>query len=107
MKWVTMPANPREFWGIAVGTDRKGGTRRIEVFKTRQGFDFVGETLYRHHVPAARKLTAEQMRDEVAYAFGLSGVNLEFPHLGIYASAAQPKATTLTRRDPPRTRFGR
>jgi hypothetical protein len=100
-----MPANPREFWGIAVGADRKGGTRRIEVFKTRAGFDFIGETLYCHHVPAARKLTPEQMRDEVAYAFGLTGVNLEFPHLGIYASSAKAAPTELSRRDPKRPRF--
>jgi hypothetical protein len=102
-----MPANRREFWGAAVGFDRSANMRRIEVFKTREGFDFVSETLYRHHVPAARRITPEQMRDEVAYVFGLRDVNLEFPHLGIYASAVKAKGSSLSRRDPPRPRFGR
>jgi hypothetical protein len=96
-----MPVNRREFFGLAVGLDRSGGTRRIEVFKTREGLDFVSETLYCHHVPAARKLTPEQMREEVAYAFGLREVALEFPQFGIYASAAKPKGeSTLSRRKP-------
>lgn len=103
-----MPANRRDFFGFAVGLDRNGATRRIEVFKTREGLDFVSETLYRHHVPAARRLTPEQMRDEVAYAFGLREVALEFPQFGIYASAAKPKAApSLGRRGPSRPRFGR
>jgi hypothetical protein len=104
-----MPANRRDFFGMAVGLDRGGSTRRIEVFKTREGLDFVSETLYLHHVPAARKLTPEQMRDEVAYAFGLREVNLEFPQFGIYASAAKPReGSSLSRRDAsPRSRFTR
>jgi hypothetical protein len=102
-----MAANRREFFGAAVGRDRKGGARRIEVFKSRDGFDFVTDNVYRHHVPASRKLSPEEMREEIAYVFGLRDVNLEFPHLGIYASSATTKTSSLSRREPARSRFTR
>jgi hypothetical protein len=102
-----MPANRRNFWGAAVGRDRKGNKRRIEVFKSRDGFDFVTDNVYRHHIPASRKLSPEEMRDEIAHFFGLRDVDLEFPHLGIYASSAGAKPTSLSRREPQRSRFGR
>jgi hypothetical protein len=95
-----MPVNRRDFWGAAVGLDRKGDKRRIEVFKTRDGFDLVNDKLYRHHISHARKLSGEEMRDEIAHVFGLREVTLEFPHLGIYASASKPAGVALTRRKP-------
>jgi len=81
-------------WGIAVGLDRTGERRRITVYTTATGFDFVGETLYCHSVAATGKPDAERLCGQVAAAFGLADVKLEFPHLGIFASTPLPAPET-------------
>lgn len=95
-----MTSKRREMWGFAVGIDRGGERRRITVYKTGTGFDFVSETLYSHSVAASGKPSAEHLRGQVATIFGLSEVKFEFPHLGIFAStpAPQTKSTTLSSR---------
>jgi hypothetical protein len=77
----------RDMWGFAVGCDARGERRRITIYRTQDGFDFVSETLYCHPIVAPGKPSAEQLRGEVAKAFGLADVKFEFPHLGIFASA--------------------
>ena len=86
-----MTSKRRDMWGFAVGFDRKGERRRITVYKTAVGFDFVSETLYSHSIVAAGKPTAEYLRDQVAAIFGLGEVKFEFPHLGIFASTPTPQ----------------
>src|SRR2546426_11260490 len=99
-----MAAKRRDIWGFAVGTDRSGDGRRITVYQTDDGFDFVSETLYCHHV-AGRRLSADELRGEAASVFGLKDVKFEFPHLGIFLSspAPKPKGPGLSRR--PADRF--
>jgi len=54
-----MTSKRREMWGFAVGIDRAGERRRITVYKTADGFDFVSETLYSHSIAAPGKPSAE------------------------------------------------
>lgn len=95
-----MTSKRRDMWGFAVGFDRKGERRRIAVYKTADGYDFVSETLYSHSIIAAGKPSAEHLRGQVAAIFGLSDVKFEFPHLGIFAStpAPQVKNSALSKR---------
>lgn len=95
-----MTSKRRDMWGFAIGIDRKGDRRRITVYKTAAGFDFVSETLYSHSIVAAGKPSAEHLRGQVAVIFGLSDVKFEFPHLGIFASAPAPqiKSSVLSSR---------
>ena len=86
-----MTSKRRDMWGFAVGFDRNGDRRRITVYKTAGGYDFVSETLYSHSIVAAGKPSAEHLRGEVAAVFGLSEVKFEFPHLGIFASTPSPQ----------------
>lgn len=85
-----MAAKRRDMWGFAVGLDRNGERRRVTMYKTVTGLDFVGETLYCHSVAATGKPSAERLREQVAAAFGLTEVKFEFPHLGIFASTPAP-----------------
>lgn len=89
-----MPSKRRDLWGFAVGLDRGGERRRVTVYATETGFDFVGETLFCHSVAATGKPNAERLRGEIAAAFGLTGVKFEFPHLGIFASTPEPTLET-------------
>ena len=87
-----MTSKRREMWGFAVGIDRAGERRRITVYKTADGFDFVSETLYSHSIAAPGKPSADHLRGQVAAVFGITDVKFEFPHLGIFASAPTPQA---------------
>jgi hypothetical protein len=87
-----MMSKRREMWGFAVGIDRAGERRRITVYKTADGFDFVSEMLNSYSVAAPRKPSPEHLRGQVAAVFGITDVKFEFPHLGIFASAPVPQA---------------
>jgi hypothetical protein len=87
-----MTSKRRDMWGFAVGIDRAGERRRITVYKTTNGIDFVSETLYCHAIVAAAKSSNEFLRGQVAAAFGIRDVKFEFPHLGIFASTPAPQA---------------
>jgi hypothetical protein len=80
--------------------DRAGERRRITIYRTAAGFDFVSETLYCHSIAAAGKPSAEHLRGQVTTVFGLNEVKFEFPHLGIFASelAPQTKSSGLSTR---------
>lgn len=95
-----MTSKRRDMWGFAVGFDRRGDRRRITVYTTQDGFDFVSETLYSHSIVAAGKPSADHLRGQVAVVFGLSEVKFEFPHLGIFAStpAVQKTNSALSKR---------
>jgi hypothetical protein len=82
----------RDIWGFAVGFDHNGDRRRIAVYKTGTGFDFVSETLFCHSVSASGKPSPEFLRAQVVSAFGLNDLKFEFPHLGIFASAPVEQA---------------
>jgi len=60
----------RDMWGFAVGNDRRGERRRISIYRTQDGFEFVSETLYSHSLVAPGKPSAEQLRGEVAKEIG-------------------------------------
>ena len=82
------------FWGRAIGLDQAGATRRIDIFKTSKGFQFVDENLYSG---ASRSPSEDHIPGDVAALFGLHNVKIEVPHLGVYASkppgqSLEPKA---------------
>ena len=81
-----MSEKRKGFWGRAIGLDQAGATRRIDIFKTSKGFQFVDENLYSG---SSRSLSEDRIPGDVAALFGLHNVKIEVPHLGVYASIPQ------------------
>jgi hypothetical protein len=77
----------RDFWGTAVGLDRSWAVRRIDIFKTPRGYNYIDEAL---NSRPSQVQSADSVAADVALMFGLRDVKLEMPHLGIYPRSKAP-----------------